>query len=177
MPADAAGIARVDVETWRATYRGIVPDQLLADLSFESRLTYSAQIVDQAGQGGRCVLVAEDDSGSVVGFVSAGPSRWPDLGYTGEVYGIYVSPSAQRGGVGRSLMAAAAQHLLHAGMASLMLWVLTANPYRRFYDRLGGTVFTERQIKVRGYLLDAAAYGWSDTQSLVSEKLIPRHRM
>jgi hypothetical protein len=36
-PADAPGIARVHVDTWRTTYQGIVPDQFLARLSYEAR--------------------------------------------------------------------------------------------------------------------------------------------
>jgi len=33
--ADAAGIAKVHVDTWRATYAGLVPDAHLANLHYE----------------------------------------------------------------------------------------------------------------------------------------------
>jgi hypothetical protein len=33
--ADAAAIAKVHVEAWRETYRGLVPDSVLAGLSVE----------------------------------------------------------------------------------------------------------------------------------------------
>jgi hypothetical protein len=36
-PADAAKIARVHVDGWRTTYRGIVPDDYLAALSYEAQ--------------------------------------------------------------------------------------------------------------------------------------------
>lgn len=36
-PDDAPGIARVQVDAWRSTYRGIVPDAHLADLSYDER--------------------------------------------------------------------------------------------------------------------------------------------
>jgi len=32
---DVPGIARVQIETWRTTYVGIVPDEHLANLSYE----------------------------------------------------------------------------------------------------------------------------------------------
>ena len=35
MPCDAAAIARVHVDAWRTTYRGIVPDEYLSSLSYE----------------------------------------------------------------------------------------------------------------------------------------------
>ena len=36
-PADIPAIARVTVDTWRTTYRGILPDDLLANLSYPQR--------------------------------------------------------------------------------------------------------------------------------------------
>lgn len=35
--ADAEGIAHIHVASWRSTYRGIMPDALLAGLSMERR--------------------------------------------------------------------------------------------------------------------------------------------
>ena len=35
---DAPGITRVHINSWRTTYKGIVPDKVLANLSFERRL-------------------------------------------------------------------------------------------------------------------------------------------
>jgi len=42
---DAAAIAKVHVDSWRTTYTGIVPDEYLAQLSYE-----------QQGQGWRDIL-------------------------------------------------------------------------------------------------------------------------
>jgi hypothetical protein len=35
--ADVAAIARVHVESWRATYKGLLPDGYLANLTYEQR--------------------------------------------------------------------------------------------------------------------------------------------
>jgi len=45
-PADAAGIARVHVDAWRATYRGIVPDEHLDALSYEGRQGMWSRILE-----------------------------------------------------------------------------------------------------------------------------------
>jgi hypothetical protein len=37
LAADAGGIARVSVDTWRATYQGIMPDTVLEGLSYKTR--------------------------------------------------------------------------------------------------------------------------------------------
>ena len=34
---DAKGIAKVHVDSWRTTYKGIVPDTFLENLSYENR--------------------------------------------------------------------------------------------------------------------------------------------
>jgi hypothetical protein len=36
--SDAVGLAHVHIESWRRTYKGIVPDDYLANLSLESRV-------------------------------------------------------------------------------------------------------------------------------------------
>jgi hypothetical protein len=35
VPADAGAVARVHVDSWRTTYRGIIADSILSDLSYE----------------------------------------------------------------------------------------------------------------------------------------------
>ena len=45
---DAAALARVHVDSWRTTYRGIVPDEALAHLSYERREQLWANQLEQA---------------------------------------------------------------------------------------------------------------------------------
>src|SRR5918998_4172552 len=51
-PADAAGIARVHVDTWRTTYRGIVPDDHLDALSYEARERFWAGALERTAAAG-----------------------------------------------------------------------------------------------------------------------------
>lgn len=60
-PGDENGIARVHVESWRSTYKGIVPDEVLAGLSQERRARHWKTVLEsQAGQ--EFVFVAETES-------------------------------------------------------------------------------------------------------------------
>ena len=80
-----------------------------------------------------------DEGGEVAGFLSGGRCRDTDLppGY-GEVYALYVLPSAQRAGLGRALLATAADRVRAAGDTAIALWVLDSNaPGRAFYEALG----------------------------------------
>jgi ribosomal protein S18 acetylase RimI-like enzyme len=140
---DADGIAEVHVRTWQAAYAGIVPEAYLASLDVaalaERRRGWLAEAA--AGTTEYRTLVAVDDRGRIIGFVSFGPYRL-ELGRmdrsVGEVQAIYVHPDAQGLGVGRALMDGAVTALADRGAAELRLWVFEDNaPSRRFYERYG----------------------------------------
>jgi ribosomal protein S18 acetylase RimI-like enzyme len=145
-PADAAAIARVHVESWRAGYRGLLADELLAQLSVgERELMWRERLTDaNAPQHWRRMNVAVDRE-SMLGFISAGPSREQDApAHSGEIYAIYVHPQHWSMGVGQALMSSAVAHLAEGGARDALLWVLATNARaRRFYE-LGGWTWDGR---------------------------------
>jgi len=135
--ADAAAIASVHVGSWRAAYRGLMPDGVLDGLSVEQRAGVWRSVVG-AGRPGEGVLVVETDVG-VVGFAHVCPARdgYVDGG-TGEVSAIYLLPEVWGTGHGRALMDAAVRRLGDHGYRTAILWVLVGNERaRRFYDAAG----------------------------------------
>jgi len=167
-PTDAAAIAKVHVDSWRTTYKGIVPDDFLATLSYEQRTPWWHNILSQSAPTS-FVYVAEDPSGQVIGFASGGPERGGDPDYTGEVYAIYLLAACQRHGLGRHLTSTLVQRLVQAGMPSLLLWVLAANPCRGFYEALGGQRLYDKHVFIGGAPLVEVAYGWRDARVLITE--------
>ncbi len=99
---DAAAIARVHVESWRTTYRGLLPDDFLDSLS-QGR--YLERWLRSLGDDATRVYVAED-AHEVVAFASGGRERAGEDGYSGELYAIYVLEGAQRQGHGMGLVRA-----------------------------------------------------------------------
>jgi ribosomal protein S18 acetylase RimI-like enzyme len=161
---DAPGIARVHVDTWRSTYRGIVPDKFLANLSYEARGRMWTTAITHANDS-NFAYVAEDEHGQIVGFVSGGTSQSGDRDYPGELYAIYVLKEAQGKGVGRGLFDAVVKRLALSGIYSMILWVFRDNqPARRFYEAMGGESLYEREIELAGTRLTEVAYGWKDTR-------------
>ncbi len=122
---DAAGVARVHVDCWRTTYKGIFPDELLACLSYEGREQSWQHILSDPAQ---MTFVAEDEAGKIVGFVDGGPEREGDPVYRGELYAIYVLQEVHRRGLGRRLVKELARFLADRHLSSMMLWVLASNP-------------------------------------------------
>ena len=168
-PTDAAALARVHVDTWRTAYPGIVPDEHLASLSYEARAKRWEETLSTT-DGPGFVYVAQDDSGHVVGFATGGPERSGDPIYRGELYAIYLLPSHQRKGIGRHLVAAVANRLMQMGFHSMLIWVLTQNPSRKFYEALGGLPVREKEIVIGGATLTEVAYGWPDIRPLAPQE-------
>jgi GNAT superfamily N-acetyltransferase len=163
--ADAAGIARVHVDTWRSAYAGLLPDKLLASLSYERRENYWRSLLADANRP-EFVYVAENEDGQIVGFVSGGPERSGDALYKGELYAIYVLAEHQGRGTGRQLVRANCQRLIEQGLTSMLLWVLDTNPWRAFYDALGGKPVREKQETIGDATLTEVGYGWENIRPL-----------
>jgi ribosomal protein S18 acetylase RimI-like enzyme len=155
---DVAAIARVEVETWRATYAGMLPDRVLIGMSERRQQGSWAGLVRYRPGD---VIVAEQ-GGDVVGFGNCGAQRDPSLPYAGEIFTLYVAPDAQNRGIGRRLIDALFERLHARGRNSALIWVIRANPSRYFYERIGGTLVLTRHIRIAGEPVEAVAYGWSD---------------
>jgi GNAT superfamily N-acetyltransferase len=163
---DAASIARVVVDTWRTTYTGIVPQDYLDSLSYEKATSrWQERLSDMAKLWpGWFTYVVEDDNGEVIGFAGGGPSQGYGLPFSGELGFIYLLKSHQRQGIGRQMAATVALRLKKQGHNSMLVWVFSANPYRAFYEALGGRPVAEREIDRYGANLAETAYGWQDLE-------------
>ncbi|MDP8900080.1 MAG: GNAT family N-acetyltransferase [Actinomycetota bacterium] len=156
------------MDTWRAAYRGIVPDAHLDGLSYdESERLWQDAIATGDGR----VFVAED-GGGVFGFASGGPRERFSRElreYGGELQTVYVLPSHKGTGVGRRLVGAVARHLADHGVNSMLLWVFAENRAARgFYESLGGVPVGEDGFELGGAWLSEVAYGWEDLDVLLS---------
>jgi ribosomal protein S18 acetylase RimI-like enzyme len=174
---DAAAIGRVHVETWQATYAGLLPDALLAAMSDVRQSAWWARLLNDPGEA-RGVFVADDEEMGVVGFGSCGPVRDPPeeldarAGRIGEVYTLYVEPDFQNLGLGRRLLDAMFRQLRADRCQTAVLWMLADNPNRFFYEGMGGERVGQRVDTIAGSDVEEQAYGWRDlTMPLVRRKL------
>jgi len=132
---DCRAVAQIHVDAWRVAYDGIVPSDYLTSLSVDKRETAWRSVVEC---GTPRVLVARTGEG-VVGWIAYGRSRddgsGPDVG---EIWALYVAPTAWSTGVGRALWDAARPDLQEQGYRSVTLWVIRDNARAiRFYEGCG----------------------------------------
>lgn len=140
-PADARALATVQVASWRAAYRGLMPDEVLDGLSVpELGRVWSGRF---AARPPRTSVVVATDARRLVGFAAAGPPLVPTDRAdptSGDLYALYLDPDRWGRGIGTSLQTAALDRLGTHGFTHAGLWVLEGNQRaRRFYHRTGWT--------------------------------------
>jgi ribosomal protein S18 acetylase RimI-like enzyme len=155
---DAGPIARLDVETWQATYAGILGTPYLAGLSVGRRELGWTNVIRRAPGD---VHVAVNGDGDILGFGSCGACRG-EPNFTAEVFTLYVAPDWQNQGIGRQLLLAMFRRLFAKGHGSVVIWVLRENPARFFYQRLGGKEVRRKLLPFNGMQVPATGYGWRD---------------
>lgn len=142
---DAEKIAIVHVESWKTTYKGILSESYLSNLSVEKRLNSWLWTFDNLNVHEK-IFVAENEDGNIIGFSSGGKSRNKDFKHDGELYAIYLLKSYQRLGIGKLLFNSVVGSLRINGYSSMMLWVLKDNPSVAFYKSLGGKILGQKTI-------------------------------
>ncbi|MGD8406538.1 MAG: GNAT family N-acetyltransferase [Anaerolineales bacterium] len=162
---DAGAIASVHVDSWRSTYRDIIAPDYLASLSVDYHSERWLEILRRQNAK-NCVFVAEKKDKQIIGFASGGPQRDPQLNYDGELYAIYVLETAQRHGLGTRLTHAVGDYLVTNGFENMLVWVLEDNPFRLFYEALGGEYVSKKTITIDEQELIEVAYGWRNLPEL-----------
>ena len=162
---DAAAIAAVRIESWRATYRGMIPDAYLDGMKLEDSTAIWTRILG-AESNAICVFVAESE-GEIIGFASSMMLKEEKLGMNAELTALYLRPAWQRSGIGRRMLQKVARVCQAQGASGLLVWVIAGNQSaRRFYEQLGATLLAEQPFNWDGMDLVEAGYGWRDLSTL-----------
>ncbi len=160
-------MAKVRVDTWRSAYKGIVPDEFLEGLSYQAVSERWKKMFWEERDPNTAVFVAENEHSEIVGIAICGMEQNHDPIFQGEIYVLYVLPQHQNQGIGRELVAACIHHLVdNLRVHTMLIWVLADNPYRRFYESLGGKKVREKAQEIGGKLLTEIGYGWEEVNQL-----------
>ncbi|MDX2092456.1 MAG: GNAT family N-acetyltransferase [Kofleriaceae bacterium] len=153
---DASAIARVQIESWQTSYRGILPDSILDTMDVAHRTAMRRAMLRDATA---LNLVAYDTThGDIVGYCNAGPSRRSGR-HIGELYEIYLVDRAKRYGLGRELFEQVTDWCRDHQRSALVVWVLENNHHaRRFYEAMGGRPGGRMRSMVRGFGVIEQAY-------------------
>lgn len=136
IPEDASKLAKVHIDSWRAAYRGLVPDAYLASLDYARQ---SERFRQSLATNSEETYVTER-GGHISGFLTLGACRDADVDQDaiGEIWGIYIAPEYWREGIGCYLCKWGESQLLSRGYSLSVLWVFRDNAQARgFYEAMG----------------------------------------
>lgn len=139
--ADGPAIASVKWRAFGSCYRGILPDAFLDGREVVPPVAFwiGRAAVPPSRRHSLFVL---GRPGQVLGYCDAGPCRDADVDpdATGEIYELYLDPTALRAGGGRRLFERSVTQLEASGSTDHRLWVLARNiAGRGFYEACGWT--------------------------------------
>lgn len=132
---DAAQMARVNVQSWQETYRGLMPDPVLDDprlLATRERF-WTAALTDERYRENR-VAVAER-GGELIGIAMSGPPLDSAPAWSRQLYVLYVCAADHGSGAGSALLEAVV-----SPEESVALWVADPNPRAQAFYRKHGFV-------------------------------------
>lgn len=130
---DAPAMARVHVESWRETYRGLMADSVLDDPELlDRREKFWTAVLTDPRYAAQLVAVAERDF-ELVGIVMAGPAREPAVDWSAQLFVLYTYTAVHGLGVGAVLLDAVIEPSSVVG-----LWVAEPNPRAQAFYRKHG---------------------------------------
>ena len=163
---DAECIAALHAESWRRTYRGMMPDAFLDGPILSNRLeAWQARLDDDRPEQWICLAL---DACYLVGFICV-------LAQEDETWGacvdnLHVVTNFHRKGIGAGLMLQAGEWLSRKyAQSGVYLWAMEANePARRFYERLGGrNVETMLKPDPGGGTAPNCRYAWASPAAVI----------
>jgi GNAT superfamily N-acetyltransferase len=132
---DVVQMARVHVQCWQETYRGLMPDAVLDDpdcLAARERF-WTAALTDTRYRNNRAAVAERD--GDVIGIAMSGPPLDREAAWTWQLYVLYVCAAEHGTGAGRALMGTVIEPAEPAA-----LWVADPNPRAQAFYRKHGFV-------------------------------------
>lgn len=163
---DIKDVSRVYVDSWRTTYRGLVPDDYLDELSYEDAEKRWIDFLNNENEP--FIYVAINDTGKIIGFASG--KSIDENNFYGELYSLYLLQESRGLGVGRQLVSAIAKHFKEKGISSMMVWVMKQNKSGLgFYERMGGKEYIHRTSTFGRAVVEDVAYRWKNISELCIE--------
>lgn len=140
-PADAPGMAKVHVGTWRETYRGLMSDAVLDDpglLRWREEFWAAALTDPRYDQN---ITAVASHEGSLIGIAMSGPSRDAAHGPR-QLLVLYAYAAFHGSGVGAALLDAVIDRATPAA-----LWVADPNPRAQTFYRKHGFI-SDGSVKI-----------------------------
>jgi ribosomal protein S18 acetylase RimI-like enzyme len=165
VPADAPAIAKVNIESWRSTYRGKIADSFLDEMKFENYEKKWNNILSHTNEN--ICFVAVNDYGDIVGYSVAGKYIEGKFPFEAELHAIYLLKEYQGRGIGKRLFLRAVETWSQKGSGSLVLFVLSTNASSiQFYESFKPDFIARDPVTIGKDQYTHICYGWTDIKRI-----------
>ncbi len=155
---DIEAVVNIQIDGWQTAYKGIIDDTYLKSMNAKERINERKKDYKLGS-----FIVAESDN-KIVGFC-----RYDDKLISGnlkeydcELKALYVKSNLKRQGIGKLLFNYAKNDLKSRGKSKMILWCLKENyPSRTFYEKMGGKLVQEKDIKFGDKTYKEFAFGYN----------------
>lgn len=163
---DAEGIAKVHVQSWGTTYKGILPKDYLKNLSYEKRTElWESNIINKTNY----ILVVENNEGKIIGFSSAEKNESSTVKNIGNLTSIYLLEEYQGKGIGKELFKNLFRYFKEMKYEKVFVEVLEDNNTRYFYEYYGAILVQIEQIEMGKKKLNEFIYEWNDVEKVLDK--------
>lgn len=163
---DAQAIAELRVDVWLETYRGIMPDDYLDDMSVDQSEELWQRVLSADFASRAAVLVAVR-GGEIVGFAAGFLMAEERHGADAELNAVYLRKDARRAGWGRCLVNQVANACRGLGAHAMLAWVMQENKGAcRFFESLGAELVVEQSFVWDEVEMIEVGYIWSELTAL-----------
>jgi len=147
LPEEAYEFSECKNKAWQSAYKGIVPDEFLANISRERPPERIKKLIDSS-KDFECYCVIYD--GKMIGVLIINKSRDEDKPDSGEITSLYLLEEYRGLGYGAKMIAFAIDRLKKMGYNEIILWAFEENYRARSFYKKSNFVFegTKKEIIV-----------------------------
>lgn len=136
-------ISNIHVDTWRNSYKGILSNNFLANLSYDKQLEKWLNRLIYNNNNNEFMYLIEYNS-EIVGFSSANITD----SYDGYINTIYIKNEYQKKGLGKKLFLFIKRKLNELGARRIFLWCFEENKNKNFYLKLNGRIVNQQIVNL-----------------------------
>ncbi|MEQ1644564.1 MAG: 3-deoxy-manno-octulosonate cytidylyltransferase, partial [Pyrinomonadaceae bacterium] len=162
---DIPAISEAYVSSVRGSYAGFLPDEYLGSLSAERRAPVFTERRAENEDSYR-LLIAESSEAGVIGFIDYASKEADSFGHEGYIFSFYFVPEFQGRGLGGLLFRECLRTMRREGYGSVALDTFAENPYRPFYEKMGGTLLGPSIPSNHGFEAEGVVFGWDDLSTI-----------
>lgn len=154
---DIAEVVDIQIRGWQTAYKGIIDEKFLNSMNKEER------IEERKNDYMLGNFIVAEVNGDIVGFCRYyGVVISPDgEDYDCELMALYVKPELKQQGIGKEMFKFVLSDLKNRGKNRMILWCLKDNhPSRKFYEKMGGVLVREHEIKIADKSYVEVGYGY-----------------